>query len=510
MNIYELTMLARSLSSNDVNVVVTGDRAFMYRDSGRYIITLPVPTEQAGGDVLYRGYLDHELGHVKFTDMDLFEKRGKLDLELRSRFLNILEDAYVERRMGMQYPGAANNLRQLARELFSPVHVKNVLRYSKDWRTLAQLFVLYNRRSQLDEALGHSLEVIHKAMRAVGYTVEDLNKAYKLLEIRTYSTQDNVDLAGDLYRVLSMSEDRAGQQTHFDISEDRAGQQTHLDTDVLVEVTNVVQNKFQRMVDCLSEADARRRHQLKNAVSLRQTMVEIDVQNSVPHKLSDNIYGSLIRSIPPLLQSMQYVPARVGRKGALVGNRLWRTAVADDRVFMRKAMRNVQAVEIILLMDCSMSMGPVFDTMLDATHATYDMLKTLPKVQAAVYGFNGEFLMRTRSEGHIFFGPVCAGSTGTGEALMLCLSKYTTRADTRRIMFILTDGNPNCTSLMNFALRMYKYYAIETYGIGMQGMNLAQWFDEDHRVMVTDMNKDLAPMMAAMLKKALVCANTRQ
>lgn len=498
MNIYELTMLARSLSSNDVNVVVIGDRAFMYRDSGRYIITLPVPTEQAGEDVLYRGYLDHELGHVKFTDMDLFEKRCELDPELRRVFLNILEDAYVERRMGMQYPGAANNLRRLARELFSPVHVKNVLRYSRDWRTRAQLFVLYNRRSQLDEALGHSLEVIHKAMLAVGYTVEDLNKAYKLLETRTYCTQDNVDLAASLHRALSLHDGGAGQQMGPG-------------TCVSVEVSDLVRNKFQRMVDFLSEADARRRHQLKNAVCARQRMVEIDIQNSAPRKLSDNIYGSLVRSIPPLLQSMQYVPACVGRKGALAGDRLWRTAVSDDRVFIRKAVRNVQTVEIILLMDCSKSMTPVFDTMLDAAHATYDMLKTLPKVQVAAYGFNGEFLMRVRSEGHTFFGPAhSSGSTGTGEALMLCLSKYTMRADTRRIMFLLTDGNPNCASLMNFALRMYKCYGIETYGIGMQGMNLARWFDEDHRVMVTDMNKNLAPMMAAMLKKALVCANTRQ
>lgn len=497
MNVYELNMLANSLASENVVITINGDIAYACQRDGKFIINLPVPINKDEEDMLFRGYLDHELGHVKFTNMVLYERTDVYFKDI----LNILEDVYIERLMGASYPGSKLNLHRLACYVFTPEHVTKALERAT-WSTYVQLFVLYNRRVQLDPELGHSLERIHYALINAGFKAKALQQAYTLLETKTYSTQDNALLAAKLYYLL---------KDNYIPQENK--QQTLAEGEILetqpMTTEEAFDSAFQQKLNGLSNDENFIRDSVKKAIDSDMKEVPLDENDCVVHSLPHSLYGSLSRSIPPFLQSMQYVPARVGRKGQLIGNRLWRTSIADDRVFLRNGMRNVKEVEVIILMDCSTSMLDYFNTMLDATHAIYAMLKTLSKVKSQVYGFTGATIQQARLQRNVLYSPPCSGSTGTGDAMLFCLQKYNNKPDVRKIMFLLTDGLPNNADLLNCALHLYKQCNVETYGIGMQGMDLGHWFDKDHYVVVDNMNRDLAPMMGAMMKKALVCANTR-
>ncbi|GAB6060676.1 VWA domain-containing protein [Desulfonatronum parangueonense] len=57
--------------------------------------------------------MDHELGHVRFTDMDLVPKSTPFERSL----WNIIEDIRIEKALGDTYPGMATNLSTLVSEL---------------------------------------------------------------------------------------------------------------------------------------------------------------------------------------------------------------------------------------------------------------------------------------------------------------------------------------------------------------------------------------------------------
>src|SRR5690606_30303741 len=96
-------------SRQGVEVTIGGNQA--YSQGGR--INLP------NGDftdpewvAMIQGWIDHELGHEKHTDHNIFASSGKIDPALQ-RILNQVEDARMEKCVGDEFPGARTNLSQL-------------------------------------------------------------------------------------------------------------------------------------------------------------------------------------------------------------------------------------------------------------------------------------------------------------------------------------------------------------------------------------------------------------
>jgi hypothetical protein len=73
-------------------------------------IVMPLTSKE--NSWLVRGYLDHELGHVRLTDFDSIPEEG-----FRRSLWNALEDIRIEAAMPLHYPGMATNYRILMREL---------------------------------------------------------------------------------------------------------------------------------------------------------------------------------------------------------------------------------------------------------------------------------------------------------------------------------------------------------------------------------------------------------
>lgn len=151
MDAIELTTTAQLLAS-EFGVTVelalasaSNDAAYTRKErNNTHTIVLPMATGKYKDEAIswLRGYLDHEVGHVLFTDFELVqdesyiyshrirEAHSSMEPSLANRIskaaaqvwqccFNLVEDGRIERLMAARYPGSRSNLRWLSDRLFT-------------------------------------------------------------------------------------------------------------------------------------------------------------------------------------------------------------------------------------------------------------------------------------------------------------------------------------------------------------------------------------------------------
>lgn len=117
--ITSMSKLASMLGARyGVKVQVSGTGAFTDYSGKSPIINLPLVTAERGQEVLLRGYIDHEAGHVRYTSRKIFSNARVRQNYLVKTLWNICEDVYIERRMSAAFRGCGQNLRRIAVMLF--------------------------------------------------------------------------------------------------------------------------------------------------------------------------------------------------------------------------------------------------------------------------------------------------------------------------------------------------------------------------------------------------------
>lgn len=117
--ITSMSKLASMLGARyGVKVQVSGTGAFTDYSGKIPIINLPLVTAERGQEVLLRGYIDHEAGHVRYTSRKIFSNARVQQNYLVETLWNICEDVYIERRMSAAFRGCGQNLRRIAIVLF--------------------------------------------------------------------------------------------------------------------------------------------------------------------------------------------------------------------------------------------------------------------------------------------------------------------------------------------------------------------------------------------------------
>lgn len=117
--ITSMSKLASMLGARyGVKVQVSGTGAFTDYRGKSPIINLPLVTAERGQEVLLRGYIDHEAGHVRYTNRKILNNAGVQQRYFTKTLWNICEDVYIERRMSAAFRGCGQNLRRIAIVLF--------------------------------------------------------------------------------------------------------------------------------------------------------------------------------------------------------------------------------------------------------------------------------------------------------------------------------------------------------------------------------------------------------
>jgi Mg-chelatase subunit ChlD len=88
------------------------------------------------------------------------------------------------------------------------------------------------------------------------------------------------------------------------------------------------------------------------------------------------------------------------------------------------------------------------------------------------------------------------------EALLWAGMKLSHRKEPRKIVVVMTDGQPDNEQPVRRALERLSACGIETYGIGIQDRYILQWLPEGARVI--DRIEELSKALVAVLKEALV------
>ena len=159
--------------------------AWCRKDKDGYVLQVPFSPRMTDEQWRYlRGYIDHECGHVKFTDfqtyMDLqksvvddclqYKPGASVTLkdflhDYASMVVNILEDVRIERLMGIDFPGSRTNLNKLSEYLFQDCcSVSKMMGHGMAGRLYSLLFMCV--RSLINPALEESAQLLYDDMKA--------------------------------------------------------------------------------------------------------------------------------------------------------------------------------------------------------------------------------------------------------------------------------------------------------------------------------------------------------
>ena len=190
----DVVLLCRMMSAQyrikiQPGVFSTADKfdapAWCRKDKDGYVLQVPFSPYMTEEQWRYlRGYIDHECGHVKFTDFktyanmyrsvvaDCLQYKPKASVTLKdflhdyaSMVINILEDVRIERLMGIDFPGSRTNLNKLSEYLFKDCYsVSMMMGEGMAGRLYSLLFMRV--RSLINPALEESAQLLYDDMKA--------------------------------------------------------------------------------------------------------------------------------------------------------------------------------------------------------------------------------------------------------------------------------------------------------------------------------------------------------
>ena len=205
----DVVLLCRMMSAQyrikiQPGVFSTADKfdapAWCRKDKDGYVLQVPFSPYMTEEQWRYlRGYIDHECGHVKFTDFetyanmyrsvvaDCLQYKPKASVTLKdflhdyaSMVINILEDVRIERLMGIDFPGSRTNLNTLSEYLFKDCcSVSMTMGNGMTGRLYSLLFMRV--RSLINPALEEPAQLLYDDMKA-DVLVEDYTDYTRLLD----------------------------------------------------------------------------------------------------------------------------------------------------------------------------------------------------------------------------------------------------------------------------------------------------------------------------------------
>ncbi len=213
-----------------------------------------------------------------------------------------------------------------------------------------------------------------------------------------------------------------------------------------------------------------------------------------------------------LLQTKILSRASSGRRGRLDTGQLHRLTVSDPRVFRVKAERAGIDTAVHILLDCSGSMVRRIRLACQACYAVASALEA-SKINVAVTAFpssqlpNGSYstvapIIAHGQKVHTNLDLVPAGGTPMGEALWWVMQNMLPLSERRKLILIVTDGEPDSVECATQAIVEGGRAGFEIYGIGIAspGINVLL----PGRSAVVNSMAELAPAMFALLEGAIL------
>lgn len=546
-----------------IHIEVGGEEAYTaIGKDGQVTIHLPGLETDADNYIDYlRGYIDHEVGHVRYTKHDLLDevfrssKGGHLPT-MTKNIWNIFEDTYVERCMAEDYLGCGRNLRQLQRLVFKKdaeppsldntnqalavaARICNYILYEHRARAFSELAPYVARHAEALEEVCPGMvakltAVLDEAWVNNDSTEHNMESAKKVVEVifEGYSWPSEFNGTEQLGNALSPynkdSFGSAGSDSDSDSDSDSGGT-TDIDSQAIMEVLAAAQSKEEELGRSVynisnkltigSDTDL---NEALNDAAMEGSMVAAPASTDIregrrEHYCRDlpvlmksealRVTARLASQLQALLQA--YVMNRGGafRRGRLDSNKLARIAVNNPKVFQQRVEQRAINTEIIILADMSGSMsGRRAKVLSEGLYALTHAIYPIKGVTIAAYGFAGSRFIPILEMGerpHDKFLLSCEDGTICGSMSLKALSRFGWTSDKRRIFIVMSDGDTFDEDLFKLALKKARKAGIEVVGIGVESKAMQDYVDKDEYVYVNRVS-DLPSQFFTVLRDKLI------
>ena len=544
-----------------IHIEVGGEEAYTaIGEDGQVTIHLPGLETDADNYIDYlRGYIDHEVGHVRYTKHDLLNEvfrssKGSHLPTMTKNIWNIFEDTYVERCMAEDYLGCGRNLRQLQRLVFKKdaeppslantnqalavaARICNYILYEHRARAFSELAPYVARHAEALEEVCPGMvaklaAVLDEAWVNNDSTEHNMESAKKVVEVifEGYSWPSEFDKSTQLEDTLSpYNKDSFGSAGSDSDSDSDSSDTTDIDSQAIMEVLAAAQSKEEEIgrtvyniSNKLTVGSNTDINEALNDAAMEGSMVAAPANTDIregrrEYYCSDlpvlmksealRVTARLASQLQALLQA--YVMNRGGafRRGRLDSNKLARIAVNNPKVFQQRVEQRAINTEIIILADMSGSMsGRRAKVLSEGLYALTHAIYPIKGVTIAAYGFAGSRFIPILEMGerpHDKFLLSCEDGTICGSMSLKALSRFGWTSDKRRIFIVMSDGDTFDEDLFKLALKKARKAGIEVVGIGVESKAMQDYVDKDEYVYVNRVS-DLPSQFFTVLRDKLI------
>lgn len=521
--IQALPMVAQMLADDfGIEVEIGGNQAMAI---DRKVVLPSLPADDPDTAPLAFGYLVHETGHIRHTDTSTWEGISPIQHEMAM----ILEDARIEHRMALEYPGTRLRLEALNRKVLGTDRVvaaqpaKLLSDYLQtqvfafnlgyDWLVPDALML----RDAVSRTFSPGLVTSIEGLTA---DVHHLPSSYHVLLVANRIQQALLDEGekkrneernqvqqngGEANRAAHQDEssinqsscvaeqqgspaDQHGNRTSI-VSQSQSGQAAGGDS---AGVDN--NNAFEQALQATA-GDFGEKHGDKAARLLSQAAKECRSErlSVMPRKDIAEAVMPLSR-VTDVARATNALKARLRAlllaqtktrtvhtdRGRLNPNRAYRIKFGQVDVFSSKISNSSVETVIELLIDTSSSMrrNDRLKVAMDTALAVGEALNGLQGVSFAVSAFPlgtaaglgvvKDFQERLIHSMNRFASLGPAGSTPLSQAMMASGIRLLRRKEPRKLLLVTTDGEPDSNDPTRLAIRTLSSYGIEIVGIGIE------------------------------------------
>jgi len=472
---------------------------------------------------LARGYIDHESAHIRETRFDWLKLANLTPLE--KHVWNTFEDWRVENRLARLFPGCRSNFNWLIQHLFGDDNDNSTdpAMAILNWLLLSvrawDVPLLNDQRDNV----GNLIETHYPGLLA------RLNLVLQKVHMYCDSTQDCILYAREVVSLLKeqttvLPPENGGSNGHETA---KRGSPDGLPTGAIsadsrkslerlfdAHEDDLPNDMSETLVDKLNKETPQN---MDNALCVAQ-LGKKTTKSIQPDDVAETRRASvaLRTRLQGLLQSSVMTRNKIGRHGRLDSRQLHRLSVADARVFQRRGERVGVNTAVHILLDCSGSMRRRIKLTTQVCHAVATALDAIDGINVAVTAFPGGNSVDSGSDRgstvcpilehgermHDKFAVSATGCTPLGESLWWVLQQMLPLTESRKIILILTDGDPDSSSIALSAIEDGKRFGTEIYGLGILSESITKLLPNHSRT-INDL-LELAPAMFGMLRGALI------
>ena len=478
---------------------------------------------------LVRSYLDHESAHIRHTNF-YYVKNQKLP-KLTFDIFNIIEDWRVENELVKQFPGCRHNFDWLIKHHF----VKDIQVTDKPEEIIN--YILYTVRNwDVPKLESNRQKLAHEIESLIPGLIPDVNMVLNSCKQKCQSTVDAVYFAKELEHLIrnhAKSKPNAKSTTQSENASEIDPQKDSTCSSKIEQETAAKSDQFKsNMAKMLSNPEngvikdlaGMTKEQLESVAHNGSSLEQVAVEGfSYSESLSKSDIAKIKRSsvalhtrLQALLQSTVMKRRRPARYGKLNAARLHKINI-DSKLFLRNEERQGLNCSVHILFDVSGSMRSRIKLATEACYAVTDSLSRINGVNVAVTAFPARDVQNAAQAGmHASVFPLlkhdepvhknfCLKATGTtpmGEAIWWVLQREVLREENRKIILIITDGQPDTVENTVKAIDQGKKMGVEFYGVGIVDQSVRKLMGKQSEVI----NKidDLPGTLFKLLQNALL------